>query len=821
MQERLKKINNALHNESLADKGSPRQSKQTVTSAKEKSHRNAAGRFKTSNKLKASKLSKKSANYSFQKRQRNPCSTFFRQSLFRTKRKGKFKTTDETMFEVLSKLKDMQRQYRENTDRQVNTANENKDKIKDQDFDNDGSSSDSATLQNDNSAEEDDSCKINYEFPKSIEKTESNFAFKTQLEIIKEEQTTMNSSCTEINDLSSINSEASLPNDSRNVKNDSEVKEETAGRSLEDCDSVFYSLTEQTSASADDNLIDEGAATATRELNETLGACENFLSANFSEENLPGPSSVSTDQAYETERPDNKLLPIVESELSNKSENGDANFAGNSTSCYFSDEESVDLQNSAIAFLQLYYEPQLSTYHRMDLQNYDTSSMATVNTQSSSDVCAIVMDQVGYVQGLGEAQNQYIFCIANDNNLGNCAPGVTIEEVKSESSMKTVSYDLASRNSSGTLSYVDANSKEIFGNDEVVGKALESNHTTATFTVSNNQLFCGTPSVIPVNTNSALFVSNPLLRLKQDYGNFKYRKCKSSITCVEPDELKRQSPRKVSNVNESDSVDKLSGGSISRFKSHSSINLKSQRYQLSTTRIEKVVVGSGSSSSKTWKQQRSSSGGNMRGSHSEGEISRYSSDDLMSSNSLRHSRSSPIAVAGCAEDDNTILYVHVVNDNSSKLVDPKNILEFMKENRLEIRDIISVDKSDTDIGPSIKILECKETTKPDVVEASVSAGDNQFTDDVFTSPYLQRLRENVPGGVSDAWSSKLQREIEISAKPTMLDNSTSVSDLKQLDIVKIQKKFTNDERRVLIKLVRQNSNLFHNCARIEDCIVND
>lgn len=167
-------------------------------------------------------------------------------------------------------------------------------------------------------------------------------------------------------------------------------------------------------------------------------------------------------------------------------------------------------------------------------------------------------------------------------------------------------------------------------------------------------------------------------------------------------------------------------------------------------------------------------------------------------------------------ESRTVIYVNIVTEqehSATRVVDPKKFLEYLKDRDLKIQSVL-----DQEIGVESSLTSPDEQagcSSPRVLTVVSSAVDENAPSDGSL-----RARSN-NSALTGSWSLRVeQREIEVSAKPSVIDTSTSISDLLpeistdtptgspgKFKIFEVPKELTKDEYIVLLEALNQDPNL--------------
>ena len=168
----------------------------------------------------------------------------------------------------------------------------------------------------------------------------------------------------------------------------------------------------------------------------------------------------------------------------------------------------------------------------------------------------------------------------------------------------------------------------------------------------------------------------------------------------------------------------------------------------------------------------------------------------------------PAEVYEALDKNRTVIYVNIVTEQehtTTRVVDPKTFLEYLKDRDLKIQNVLDQDV----VGELRNSSEPGTVSSPRILTVISSAvrGGETTSDRTVGSPG------------KGSWSSRVdQREIEVSAKPSVMDTSTSISDLPEVSsktsgsvgkfqIFEVPKELTKDEYIVLLEALNEDPNL--------------
>lgn len=175
--------------------------------------------------------------------------------------------------------------------------------------------------------------------------------------------------------------------------------------------------------------------------------------------------------------------------------------------------------------------------------------------------------------------------------------------------------------------------------------------------------------------------------------------------------------------------------------------------------------------------------------------------DSQSLGSVAEAADSEMRKKTTSPESRTVIYVNIVTEqehkSATRIVDPKKFLEYLKDRDLKIQSV-----QDQEIA-----VERVETSSPRILT-------------IVSSAVEEKMKENSRETSRAAgWSLRVEkREIEVSAKPSVIDTSTSISDLPEtivqppsgdskFQIFQVPKELTKDEYIVLLETLNQDPNL--------------
>lgn len=186
-----------------------------------------------------------------------------------------------------------------------------------------------------------------------------------------------------------------------------------------------------------------------------------------------------------------------------------------------------------------------------------------------------------------------------------------------------------------------------------------------------------------------------------------------------------------------------------------------------------------------------------------------------------------------APQEPMVIYVNIFtkydHNSSSKIVDPKKFLEYIQNRKLSVQKVIAENQANKrdDEGSTASMEKEKSTMHKIVTIVSSVINGNELDEAKSTDMSAAKAKsEMVIDTLSDdklkhlCFLSVEQKEIDVTAKPSVIDTSTSISDLENItgastsvlnkfQICGTPKELTDDEYVALLEILHQEPNFVH------------
>ncbi|XP_076247446.1 uncharacterized protein LOC143187239 [Calliopsis andreniformis] len=182
-----------------------------------------------------------------------------------------------------------------------------------------------------------------------------------------------------------------------------------------------------------------------------------------------------------------------------------------------------------------------------------------------------------------------------------------------------------------------------------------------------------------------------------------------------------------------------------------------------------------------------------------------------------------------APQEPMVIYVNIFtkyDHNATKIVDPKKFLEYIKNRKLDVQKVIEENQSNLKEEASMISVEKEKGMMHKIVTIVSSITNSNELDATSVNLSVPKIKsESIVNTLSTdqlkhlCFLSVEQREIDVTAKPSVIDTSTSITDLNtpgtsksilnKFQICGTPKELNSDEYIQLLEILHQESNFAH------------